>query len=472
MKQILLFAFAALISMQLFAQATEATLLGVWHDPSIPGTSAYNNAYNEVWGVVVDGVEYGIIGSTQGTHFIDVSTDPSNPTLVAFVPGKAQGLNLIHRDFHDHEGFLYAVADEGPSSLQIMDYSTLPDSVTVVYDSDDLIVRSHNIFIDEATCKMYSCGTALGGGGYAGVAVYDISTPTAPSLLGSYSTIDGVSGIYVHDIYVKNDTAYMNCGSGTGLVVVDFAPSSPVILGTMDSYAQQGYNHSGWLADDGQTYYMADETHGTQVKVVDASDFTDLQVTGFFDEESGRSNSIVHNLVVSCNYLYASYYYDGVQVYDISDPAAPVRVAYYDTYSGADINSYEGAWGVYPFMPSGNILVSDMQSGLHVIQGVTNSCNPSFTQIESCNTTVINTNQAPSIEVSLFPQPASTDLTLTWSGAAQAQLDLFDLTGRMIQSYGTRTSGEQIDVTALTPGVYMIRITQGDETALHKVLID
>ena len=54
-----------------------------------------------------------------------------------------------------------AVCDEGPSSLQIMDLSFLPDSVSVIYDDDSLITRSHNIFIDTAYSKLYSCSNKI-----------------------------------------------------------------------------------------------------------------------------------------------------------------------------------------------------------------------------------------------------------------------------------------------------------------------
>ena len=42
---------------------------------------------------------------------------------------------MIHRDYHDHNGYLYAVCDEGQSTLQIIDLSGLPNDLEVVYDS-------------------------------------------------------------------------------------------------------------------------------------------------------------------------------------------------------------------------------------------------------------------------------------------------------------------------------------------------
>ena len=147
MNKFILIVAIALIGISSNAQQT-GTLLYNWQDTTLMGSWAYNNTYNECWGLEVNGSEIAIIGSTDGTHFFDV-TDPANATQVAYVAGAYQGGGVIHRDYHDFQGYLYVVCDEGSSStLQIIDISTLPDSVTTVYDSNALFTKSHNIYID------------------------------------------------------------------------------------------------------------------------------------------------------------------------------------------------------------------------------------------------------------------------------------------------------------------------------------
>ena len=90
------------------------TLLFHWMDSTIIGTSLYNNAYNEVWGMVYNNKEFAVIGSTDGTHIFDV-TNPSASTQVAYIPGADQGSAIVHRDYHDLDGYLYIVCDEGSS---------------------------------------------------------------------------------------------------------------------------------------------------------------------------------------------------------------------------------------------------------------------------------------------------------------------------------------------------------------------
>jgi hypothetical protein len=64
-----------------------------------------------------------------------------------------------------------------------------------------------------------------------------------------------------------------------------------------------------------------------------------------------------------------SHYHDGIVIFDISDPNNVQRVAHYDTYTGnTNYSGYQGAWGVYPFLPSGRIIGTDVLNGLFVLQ--------------------------------------------------------------------------------------------------------
>ena len=180
MKNVLL-VFITCLSFQVFGQVEQANLLGQWSDDSLVGSAIFDNTYNEIWGLAVDGREYAVIGSTLGTHFIDV-TDPSNPVEIHIVEGAVTGPSIIHRDYHDDGCFLYVVADEPTnpnvpelSTLQIIDVSGLPESVEVVYDSDELFFRAHNIFIDEPNDRLYAFIANGGGVSFSAMRVYDIS---------------------------------------------------------------------------------------------------------------------------------------------------------------------------------------------------------------------------------------------------------------------------------------------------------
>ncbi len=409
----------------------EAQLLFHWQDDDLPVNGWLHSRYNEVWGFVQDGREYAVIGSTNGTHIFDV-TQPEEAYLAAYIPGKFQGSALVHRDYHDYNGYLYAVSDEGSSSLQIIDLSGLPDHADVVYDSDNLLIRAHNIFIDSATAKLYALGTTNSFSLFS-VCVYSLDDPTNPFFLSCFPNA-GTSIPYVHDAFIRNDTAWLNCGSN-GLYVVDFSnPQSPNILGTMDGYPQEGYNHSGWMHETLPYYYMADETLGSDLKVVDVSDFNDMHVVQTFNSEPSDGDLVIpHNLIVRGNYLYVSYYFEGLQVYDISDPVNPQRIMYYDTYPDeVNVNQvfYQGAWGVYPFLPSGHILLSDLNNGLFVF----NSIEETTTGNREVESRVFQTYR-------VFPNPATDRISLQLQLApdfnGRASLSLYNATGQRIQSLGS-----------------------------------
>ena len=99
----------------------------------------------------------------------------------------------------------------------------------------------------------------------------------------------------------------------------------PNELASFTSYPDAGYNHSGWLTDDGNIYAMQDENHGYDVKILDVSDFSNITVLSTFN--SGVDpNSMAHNGIIKDNLLYIAYYHDGLRVFDITNPSNPVQI--------------------------------------------------------------------------------------------------------------------------------------------------
>ena len=425
-----------------------------WNDDAIVGTSAYNNAYNEVWGLVVNGKEFAVIGSTSGTHIFDV-TDPANSEQVQFIAGAAVGPAIIHRDYHDRNGYLYAVSDEGNSTLQIIDIKQLPDAAPVVYDSNNLIKTAHNIFIDERLNKMYACNvrSASSGWGATSLVIFDIEDPINPQQILTYE-VPG-TGDGVHDMWVKNDTAFLNNG-GDGFFVVDFTDlSSPQIIGSLTEYPDKGYNHSGWPSADMKTYIMSDENWGHDMKVLDISNLSDINVTATFGSGIDE-NSIPHNQLIKGNYVYVSSFHDGLQVYDISDQLNPINVASFNTYLMDDHDSYRGAWGVYPFLPSGNILVSDMQYGLYVLAPTENF-------------SLIN---APEDKLTLYPNPTAASIRLKSSEIGQTlDMTLFNLKGQIVMTKQITQENNLIHVASLEQGVYILKAQENNRVYQQKLIV-
>ena len=67
------------------------------------------------------------------------------------------------------------------------------------------------------------------------------------------------------------------------------------------------------------------------------------------------------------NVLYRSYYTRGLTSLDITDSSNPVAAGRFDRYPSSDAASFSCAWGAYPFLPSGNIAISDADSGFYMV---------------------------------------------------------------------------------------------------------
>lgn len=354
-----------LLSLSTFLPAqvsNNMTLLSQWDNNNLPSTSGI--VYNEIWGWADStGREYAIMGTIGMTYFIDV-TDPYNPVIRdSVIAGHSSS---IWRDFKTYGHYCYGVADAGSgSTLQIIDMSFLPDSVSVVYDSNAFFTRAHNIFIDVPAGRLYAAGANTQRNG---IIVLDLTTnPANPTQLSSLNL-----GSYTHDIHVRNDTAYLS-NAFNGLAVYDYSNAgSPVQLGTLSNYPQQGYNHSSWLTENGDYLVMADETHNTAVKMVDVRNMNNIGVVSLFRSKLLApldTGSIIHNPFVAGKYGVFGYYHDGVQLYDLSNPTSPQNVGWYDTEPGnTDYTGFTGCWGVYPYLPSGIILASDVNHGLFVLR--------------------------------------------------------------------------------------------------------
>jgi len=360
---------------QLSAQESfNMTLISNLDLPNLPTRSGLE--YNDCWGFKhANGTEIAILGGVEDIFFIDV-TVPANPVViythhVLNLPSNTTNQS-IWRDFKTYGNYAYASADEGTSGLLIFDLSQVPNSVTMVQQTTAFWSRAHNIYIDEQNHKLYAAGSNTVNNG---LVIVDLNIPANPTTVWNIP-LNSAGGGYVHDVHVRDNIAYCSHGSLSKIQIYDFsALPNFSIVGTIDNYPEAGYNHSSWLNGAGNLLAMCDETHGSDVKLVDVTDPENISsddIHTFYSELLGPGApgaSIPHNPFILGDLVYVAYYHDGVQVFDISDPANITNIAYYDTYpDNTDYNGYNGCWGVYPFLPSGIIIASDENYGLYVME--------------------------------------------------------------------------------------------------------
>ncbi|MCH9028327.1 MAG: choice-of-anchor B family protein, partial [Bacteroidetes bacterium] len=130
--------------------------------------------------------------------------------------------------------------------------------------------------------------------------------------------------------------------------------------------------HNSWTTPDRNYLVSSDESAGETIKIWDISVLWDNNPNNNDDivlvgEYISDTTQIAHEPRIRDDYAFISHYVEGVRILDISDPTDPVEVGYYDTFQQPG-DLFDGDWGVYPFFPSRNFVVSDIQSGLYIFR--------------------------------------------------------------------------------------------------------
>jgi choice-of-anchor B domain-containing protein len=344
---------ACFFSLFLSAQ-TESQSVNQDHNIQFRSKLNYPGKLSNIWGHVDSaGNEYALVGTDYGFSVVDVT----NPDTVNEVWGIAYNNNMW-REVKSWNNHAYIV-NEKDSGLLIVDLSGLPDSTNLpftFYMGDTMPFKtSHTIFIDENGI-MY----LFGRNGFArGALVYDLKPdPMHPTELGM------IDDFYIHDGFVRGDTLWAAAIYEGKIYAYDMSnKQNPVILG---SFSTPGiFAHNCWPSDDNNYLYTTDEIAGGYIGSFDVSDVTDAKELDRF-KIAHPDEPIPHNTHFYNNYLVNAYYTQGVVILDATRPENLVKVGQYNTCRFY-IKGFHGAWGVYPYLPSGNILVSDMEEGLVVL---------------------------------------------------------------------------------------------------------
>ena len=412
---------------------------------SVAGQLDYQDLHgsdlSDVWGYTDElNNEYAIVGvNNGGTSIVDV-TDPSNPVEVFFTPGA----NSIWRDMKVWGDYAY-ITNESSGGMKIIDMSGLPGNTNLPvtsYNGNGTWNSAHNLYIDEfGFC--YIVGANRGNGG---VIFLDLADPWAPVEVGEYDQF------YVHDVVVKDNQMFLSHISNGFFQIVNVTDKAdPVIMGSQET--SSSFTHNTWVSDDLKYLYTTDEVPNAFIDAYDISDPTDIFMTDQVQSNSG-SNVIVHNTHFLNDYLITSYYRDGVTIHDVAFPDNVIEVGNYDTSPFAG-NGFNGCWGVYPWLPSGNILATDIEEGLIVLApNYQRGCYLIGTVTDASNATPIFDADVDLVATSVIEQTALNGAYATGLAAAGTYDIEFSKAGYEAQTIiGVElTNGVQVTVdVALTP---------------------
>lgn len=368
-------------------------------DVSKLGQLSYTQTINDVWGWVdtANAKEYALVGVQNGLSVVDV-TNPNNPVQTNFFAGASS----TWRDMKTYGNYAYTVHDvyNGTSDgIFILDMTTIGNQFPTFFrrkptlqvgQSIGNLERAHNLYIDEAAGYLYLFGANVGVGG---ALIFDLAPdPTNPTFVGAFDDY------YLHDGVVRGDTLWGAAVLNGFFMPIDVSvKSQPTISATQTT--PFNFTHNIWFSDDNQRVFTTDEKSGAYIAEYDVSDLSNISETDRIRTSFGN-DVIPHNVHFHNNFLVNSYYTAGLQILDVSEPGIMVETGFYDT-SPANGDGFSGCWGAYPYLPSGNILATDRQQGLFVLQSdYSRACYLNASVVDSfsrqniiiANIDVLNTN--------------------------------------------------------------------------------
>ncbi len=413
------------------------TLLGQLNpqppNPYYSDNTSTGTLYNGIWGYATGSREYALQCNSFGLHIIDV-TDPAAPLRVQYIDmsgGVSPPKGRIWRDVDIHEdlvsGKTYAyVGAQSNGNLWIVDLSYLSGSTPHGVDSNPIPPAGiadrgrtnygHTMFVNDGMGLLFM--NSANNGTTLGCQVFDLlQNPFDPPLIASWSG----SGHDCHDCYARanvasaggKDLLYVADGYATRYRVIDITNvrtnGTTTMLG--ESAAVSGiYSHSNWPDDDSHYLYAFEEFNIRDIGVYDVSNpASPVQVTTFQWSGDATASSRIHNGQVRGKYLLTAYYEAGLRVFDISNPANPIEVGKYETWRDPDgdgtfnqsvTGNYNGAWNLHVFLPSGNVVLSDMKSGTFIFR--------------------VDPIAAPGATSGLAATPGDGQASLAWTAASRA----------------------------------------------------
>lgn len=336
----------------------------------IPLADLGGGSASDLWGWrdEVTGHEYALMGGSRGVKIVDI-TNTSQPVYLGSL-AKPDG-QFVWQDLEVYRDHVFVVCDLGPCGMQIFDLTRLRGVTTVQTWAPDVVypvtMTTHTIDINPETGFAYLNGAYLA----APTHIVDVTSPKTPRPAGVIAD-DG----YTHDsfcrIYRGPDTRFAGkeiCFSFNEdtINIYDVSNKAAITRLARVTYPGASYVHSGWLTEDSRYLLSTDETDNKPIVFI--WDVQLLDAPRLHATYTGTTTAIEHNPYIVGRWAYMANYRAGMRVLDTVDVGGGklTEVAYFDVMGGPDTAGYDGAWTVYPFLPSGNVLISGMNQGLFVV---------------------------------------------------------------------------------------------------------
>jgi hypothetical protein len=351
--------------------------VSAWDDPLPAPNPTLGYTYADVW---TDG-SYAYVGSDRDNYGIAIFglDNLSNPVYL----GSYDGTQM--EDVEVWNGYGYFGSDVSTSSGTGVDIVDLGDPGNPEFRSR----VNGNLGCGPGGCGHNKVHTLSYSEGYLYTAdnatetikIIDVSNPLDPEVVVSLP-INAPGSLGSHEVVVRNDRLYIaSKTSSAGHVHIYNVsnPTSPVLL---DDFPTGAASHTATPNADGSLVVVAEERANGEVRIYDTSTLggpTNPDRVGTINRaDFGIDGITPHHPHVYGNLLFVTWYEAGLQVFNITDPANPIHVGAFDTFSGgppegpgttctSSNRNCSGNWGVDVTLGLDTVLLSDRQRGLIVV---------------------------------------------------------------------------------------------------------
>ena len=257
---------------------------------------------------IASGSQTYVAAGSSGLHTMDLTT-PDSPVMVSVLDSMLEADILADNmvNFFD----LTLLANDWGATGGLLDGDIYKDNKVDRLDVAKLAADwLSSDALDEVQGVVISGTTAYLANGRSGFQIVDLSSPTAPFLLGDYATDGPACGVAV-----SGSVAIV--ADGLGVYVLDIGNSlAPSLIGRWTS---DGWAHG--VAIDGSYGYVANGSRGLQVLSL-----TDATPVGSYD-----TPGVAFAVAVSNNVAYVADGIAGVQILNITTATTPASISTYIT---------------------------------------------------------------------------------------------------------------------------------------------
>jgi len=247
------------------------------------------------------------------------------------------------------------------------------------------------------------------------------------------------------------------------VVILDVSNKSNVLKIAEIGYEQIGYTHQGWFTEDHAYFIVGDETDeqnfGMNTRTL-VFDFTDLDNPVLSNTYLGTTEAIDHNGYVKEDTFFMANYSAGMRVLDITNISASsnamTEIGYFDTHPTSDAASFNGAWSVYPYFASGNIIINDIERGLFIVR----------------KSGTLHTDELEISEnFSVYPNPSAGSTTLQISSDKKiTSIAIYNVLGKKVFYSDTIDQSKYVlSLQDFSKGLYLLKV---NGTLTKKIILN